>query len=135
MRVTILAAAAVLLAPAAFVPSTFAQEAMSTAPTAGPVAPPAETSVSPVSTLDNAPPELQRMAMGMCGPQVVKDDGTLETKPHGVVEVGVGTGGYRSVGASVCQPIGQNAAVAVSVSDTRGNFGGYHGRRARFAQN
>ncbi|WP_141653088.1 hypothetical protein [Phenylobacterium immobile] len=133
MRVTILTAAALfLLAPAA----ALAQEAIMTAPTSGPAAPPSEeAAIGPITSLDQPMPEPQRMAMGLCGPQVVRDDGTLETKPHGVVEVGVGTGGYRSVGASVCQPIGQNAAVAVSVSDTRGNFGGYRGRRARFAQN
>lgn len=131
MRVIILAAAAMLAAPAAF-----AQEAISTAPTSGPSAPPADAAaVAPTMSLDQPLPQPQRIAMGLCGPQVVKDDGALETKPHGVVEVGVGTGGYRSVGASVCQPIGQNAAVAVSISDTRGNFGGYRGRRARFAQN
>jgi len=51
------------------------------------------------------------VAMGPCGPEKVKPDGKLETAPHGEVEAGVGTGGYRHVAGMVCQPIGQNGAV------------------------
>jgi hypothetical protein len=59
--------------------------------------------------------------MGPCGPEKVKPDGRLETKPHGEIEAGVGTGGYRHVAGAVCQPIGQNGAVAVSVDETQAN--------------
>jgi hypothetical protein len=54
----------------------------------------------------------------------VKPDGSLDTAPHGEVEAGVGTNGYRRIAGSVCQPIGQDGAVAVSVGETQsdGNY-------------
>jgi hypothetical protein len=61
--------------------------------------------------------------MGPCGPEKVRPDGKLDTAPHGEVEVGVGTRGYRHVAAAVCQPIGQDAAVTVSASETQGPVG------------
>ena len=36
---------------------------------------------------------------------------------------GVGTHGYREVGGSICQPVGQNGAVSISVDETQGNWG------------
>jgi hypothetical protein len=66
---------------------------------------------------DSAAP--QRVAMGPCGPERVKPDGKLDTAPHGVVEAGVGTHGYRHLAGAICQPIGQNAAIAVSASQTQ----------------
>jgi hypothetical protein len=116
MRALVLAAAAVLLLAG----PVLAQPPMATAPLSGPLAP------------DNLPPPVplpaedgftsadgQPMAMGPCGPEKVKADGTLETKPHGEVDVGVGASGYRHVAGAVCQPIGQNGAVAVSISNTQ----------------
>jgi hypothetical protein len=67
------------------------------------------------------------MAMGPCGPEKVRPDGRLDTAAHGEVEAGVGTHGYRHLAGAVCQPIGQNAAVALSVSETQGD-GGYRRR-------
>jgi hypothetical protein len=131
----VLAAAFALLSGGA----ALAEDPIATAPVGGAGAPPtaaASTDASGSTSALSIPPEPQPMAMGMCGPQKVKDDGTLETAPHGAVEVGVGTGGYRHVGATVCQPIGQNGALAVSISDTKGDFGsrwgGRRGRGARF---
>lgn len=107
--------------------AALADEPISTAPPSGPAAPPS-VDAAPAAGLGAIAPEPRPVAMGLCGPQAVKADGTLETRPHGVVEAGVGTGGYRHLAAAVCQPIGQNAAVAVSISDTRG--GNIHrGRR------
>jgi hypothetical protein len=65
----------------------------------------------------------QPMGMGPCGPERIKPNGKLDTAPHGEVEAGVGTHGYREVGGAICQPIGQNGAVSVSVSQTQGNWG------------
>jgi hypothetical protein len=69
-----------------------------------------------------------QMAMGPCGPEKVKPNGHLDTAAHGEVEAGVGTGGYRHVAGTVCKPIGDNAAVQVSVSETQGS-GWRAGRR------
>lgn len=63
------------------------------------------------------------VAMGPCGPEKVKPDGKLDTAAHGEVYGGVGTHGYREVGGSVCQPVGQNGAVSISVDETQGNWG------------
>jgi len=56
------------------------------------------------------------VAMGPCGPEKVKSDGSLETQPHGEVEAGVGTAGYRHLGGAVCQPLKDGGAVNISVS-------------------
>jgi hypothetical protein len=61
------------------------------------------------------------VAMGPCGPERVKPDGKLDTAPHGEIEVGAGTGGYRHVAGAVCQPIGQDSFVAVSAGYTQAN--------------
>ena len=66
---------------------------------------------------DSAAP--QGVAMGPCGPERVKPDGKLDTAPHGVVEAGIGTHGYRHLAGAVCQPIGQNGAIAVSASQSQ----------------
>jgi hypothetical protein len=96
----------------------------------------------PVATVSNAqqsPPQPQgsppplagvadsaasaRVAMGPCGPEQVKPDGKLDTAPHGEVEAGVGTHGYRHLAGTVCQPIGQNAAVEVSAGMSQAQWG------------
>ena len=41
-----------------------------------------------------------------------------DREPHGEVWAGVGTGGYKTVGAVVTQPIGDCAEVTVAVSKT-----------------
>lgn len=136
MRVLAAVAAISISLAGSLAGGAYADEAIPTAPRSGPSAPPTtapgEGGGEGVRPLDAMAPESRPVAMGLCGPQAVKADGSLETKPHGMIEAGVGTGGYRHLAASVCQPIGQNAAVAVSVSDTRGTFGS---RRARFVQN
>jgi hypothetical protein len=43
--------------------------------------------------------------------------------PHGEIDAGVGSRGYRSVHAAVCQPIGEHSFVAVDVGT------GSYGRR------
>ena len=63
------------------------------------------------------------MAMGPCGPEKIKPNGSLDTAPHGEVEGSVGTSGYRQVGGAVCQPIGQDGFVAASGNFTQGDLG------------
>jgi hypothetical protein len=60
---------------------------------------------------------------GPCGPRQITKDGKSDRAAHGEVDVGVGTGGYRHVRVSGCKPIGDNAAVAVSISETQWNGG------------
>jgi hypothetical protein len=100
-----------------------ADDPITTAPAAGPAAP-QPTSPPPPLTPDRVhPAEDQPMAMGPCGPEKVKADGSLATTPHGEVEAGVGTNGYRHLAGAVCQPIGQNGgAVAIGVSQTQGDW-------------
>ncbi len=96
---------------------------IATAPAAGP-APPQPTAPSaelpaPGAVTAQGP----QMAMGPCGPEKVKPDGSLEKAPHGEIEGGIGTRGYREVGGSVCQPVGKDGYVAVSAGETQGDFG------------
>jgi hypothetical protein len=119
MRVAMSAATAVLLLSG----PALAEDPIATAaehPAAPQPPAPESTTPVPLPPADAAQPvRAQPVALGPCGPEKVKPDGTLETKPHGEVEVGVGTGGYRHASAVVCQPIGQNGAVTVGVSDTQ----------------
>lgn len=46
-----------------------------------------------------------------------------DRKPHGEVWAGIGTGGYRSVGGVVTQPIGNCGSLTVGVSYERGRYG------------
>lgn len=62
----------------------------------------------------------QPVRMGPCGPAAVDANGKTDQSAHGQVDVGVGTSGYRHIGGRVCKPLGDNAAVAVSVSETQG---------------
>jgi hypothetical protein len=128
MRATALAAAAVLLLAG----PALAQGPISTAPTAGPASPQPTDAAPPIPTTPR--PSLYDVsageapiALGPCGPEKVKPDGSLETKAHGEVEASVGTGGFRQIAGAVCQPLGQHGAVSVSVSQTQDN-GRYYRR-------
>ena len=95
----------------------------------GPVSTTSQAQVNAPQPSDAAPPlpaevagmthDGQPMAMGPCGPEKVKPDGKLDTAPHGEVYGGVGTHGYREVGADVCVPIGDNAALNIAVDSTQ----------------
>ncbi len=114
---------------AAFLSLIVASPALADAPiaTAGgaPAAPQPSTPPPPLQdagpALANRPP----MAMGPCGPEKVRPDGSLATTPHGEVDGGVGSYGFRHLGGAICQPIGQNAAVALRIDQGQGGFGGY----------
>ena len=110
----------------AFTGPALAEGPISTAPAAGPTAPPTTNTPPPLPTTTVEADQPQPMAMGPCGPEQVKADGTLETKPHGELEAGIGTGGYRHIAGTICQPIGQSGAVAVSVSQSQMDGGRRH---------
>ncbi|HEY4030817.1 MAG TPA: hypothetical protein VGM25_10765 [Caulobacteraceae bacterium] len=117
MRATMFATAAVFLGLLAG--PALAQGPIATAGGSGPAAPQPTAPAPPLSIDGAAPEQGQPVALGPCGPEKVKPNGQLETAPHGEVDAGVGTGGYRHIGGSVCQPIGQTGAVAVGVSETQ----------------
>jgi len=92
---------------------------------AGPGAPAAQTAAPPpieAPSADDLGPGPE-VVPGPCGPRQVGKDGKPDNRAHGVVDVGVGTGGYRHVGVSACKPLGDNGAIAVSVSQTQANWG------------
>ena len=123
MRPIVAALLALVLAPG----SALADEAIGTAPAKQ--APPAAAPVAPLQEAEaDASDGGHRVRMGPCGPQAVTADGKTETKAHGYVEAGVGTGGYRHVAAGVCKPLANGGAVAVSVSQSQAQ-GGRQGRR------
>jgi hypothetical protein len=96
---------------------------IATSPADGSAAPQPATAPPPLPLSGSAYADGPQVAMGPCGPEKVRPDGKLETAPHGEVEVGAGTSGYRHIGGAVCQPIGQDAAVAVSASATQAQVG------------
>jgi hypothetical protein len=122
MRSIVLMATALLL----LARPAFAQGPIATAPTGGPAAPQPTSPSVPLPTTAEFAAEPPPLAMGPCGPEKVKSDGTLETKPHGELEASIGTGGYRQFAGAVCQPLGQNGYVAISAGETQ--FDGTHRR-------
>jgi hypothetical protein len=111
MRSILTALTALLLWPCA----ALAGEVIATAPTTG--SPPAAAPVPPLQAdaMNGGPP----VVIGPCGPEAVTDDGKMETRPHGYVEAGVGTGGYRHIAAGVCKPLANGGAIAISVSESQ----------------
>lgn len=96
---------------------------IATAPAAGASAPQPTAPSPELPRPGEAPPQGPQMAMGPCGPEKVKPDGSLEKAPHGEIEGGVGTRGYREVAGSICQPVGKDGFVAVSAGETQGDYG------------
>jgi hypothetical protein len=113
---------AAMLCACAALPA-WADGPMATTSTAQQSAPQPQTAPPPLPPQKSAASQGDDVAMGPCGPEKVRANGKLDTAPHGEVEAGVGTHGYRHLGGAICQPIGQNAAVTVSVSETQGDWG------------
>jgi hypothetical protein len=113
--------AATLITIIALLPAgpALADGPIATAPAGGPAAPQPTTPPPPLPSPQAAAAQGQEVALGPCGPEKVKPDGSLDTAPHGEVEAGVGTGGYRHLAGSICLPTGQDSAVAASVSETQ----------------
>lgn len=117
MRAIVFVTATVVL----FAGPALAQGPIATAAGAAPAAPQPATPPAPLPTAGAASAPEQPVAMGPCGPEKVKPNGQLETAPHGELEAGIGTSGYRHAAGMVCQPIGQDGAVAVGGSYTEIN--------------
>jgi hypothetical protein len=122
MRVLTLAAILLLCAVPAW-----AEGPIATTSSAQASAPQPSAAPPPLPASQGVAGDGQPVAMGPCGPEKVKPDGTLDTAPHGEVSAGVGNHGYREIGGAICQPVGQNGAVSVGIDATQGNWG--YGRR------
>ena len=94
-----------------------ADEAIPTAPAQQSL--PAAAPVSPLQDVENTPDDGTTTRLGPCGPQAVSADGKVDTKAHGYVEAGIGTGGYRHIAAAMCKPLANGGAIAVSVGQTQ----------------
>jgi len=124
MKTAFLALALVLL-PAA----SLADEAIAT----GAGAPPATTAIADALPVDDGPApgpadHTARLG-GEKAPARTACAAPADRKPHGLVWGSAGTGGYRSMGAVVTQPIGDCASVTVAVSRTEGGGLRPRGRR------
>lgn len=64
-------------------------------------------------------PDVKPFADGVGGDYGAADDRRI----HGMVEVGVGTGGYRSYGAAVSMPLGETGTLNVSIRQVENGFG------------
>jgi hypothetical protein len=117
MRLIIVAAAFSLAAGAAW-----ADGPVTTASNADQVPPQPQAAAPPLAGVSDGAAS-QRVALGPCGPERVKPDGKLDTAPHGEIEAGIGTHGYRHLAGTVCQPIGQNGAIQVSASTSQAQYG------------
>jgi hypothetical protein len=87
---------------------------------------------APAAATPSSPDRDQRQANGDWARRVMAGQSTDESedvdsrgcrrnpdrRPHGEVWAGVGTGGYKTVGAVVTQPIGDCSEVTVAVSQT-----------------
>lgn len=102
--------------------------------------PTAQGAVLPDTSKEPTPPPLgarpvDRLAPvepGPCGlgptqklaPLTADGEPQVDHSPHGEVYAGIGTRGYREVGGTVCVPVGDHGAVAISVDQTK-----FDGRR------
>lgn len=115
MRTPALALAAALLAGPAFA----SDEPVATAsPTP---APSAMTTAEQIDAFIRTSPAVTLDAPGDVDGVVGRDD----RKVHGVVEVGVGTGGYRSVYVRTDIPVGESGRVSLAFEDSKGRYGLY----------
>ena len=130
LRTLALAAACTLLAA----PLALAQEAITTAPAGAP--PAAEGAPAPVTPMraedSNSPQAIGRWAQDVLAgkpaePEQIAAGGPdarrgcsepADRKPHGEVWGGIGSGGYRNVGAVVTQPIGKCGSITVGAEKT-----------------
>ncbi|HEY1751520.1 MAG TPA: hypothetical protein VGG29_09665 [Caulobacteraceae bacterium] len=119
MRRLILASMLLGLATAGAAPAAWADGPVATASAAQASAPQPQAAAPPLPPQKAGAPQPGDLAQGPCGPERVKADGKLERAPHGEVEAGVGTHGYRHLAGEICQPIGQNGAVTVGVSESQ----------------
>lgn len=129
MKPTALAAALIL---AAFAGAALADEgpiatgrAADLAPASAPAAPLGQvgrTAAAPeapgdwarrVMAGESAPKEVAEALQGRCPTRI-------DSRPHGEVWAGIGTGGYREFGGVVTQPLGDCATVTIGMSRSEG---------------
>lgn len=109
MRIALALAAVLVAGPA------LADEPVPTAS-----ATPAPAAISTAQQIDDfirSAPAVDAQAQGEVDGVVPRDD----RKVHGVVEVGVGTGGYRSVYVRTDMPLGESGHLSLAFEDT--NYG------------
>jgi hypothetical protein len=134
MRVALAVFAALIAGPALASDEPMATAGQTPIPQAAPTpTPPAATAPVEMTTAQQidaflrASPTRDADADGPVDGVVPRDDG----KVHGMVEVGVGTGGYRSVYLQSDMPLGDNGRLSLAFEDTRYGRGsypyGYHG--------
>jgi hypothetical protein len=118
--------AALLVAPAAM-----ADEVITTGANAPPIpaaeAPPADPPADEAAKARAIGDWAGRVMAGQPHPEEITEAKTkkgcvpaADRKPHGQVWGGIGTGGYRSVGGVVTQPIGDCARVTIAVEHSEG---------------
>ncbi|MDB5448806.1 MAG: hypothetical protein JWQ97_4123 [Phenylobacterium sp.] len=99
--------------------------------------PSAEAPAGPIAT-DEGARATGVWARGILSGQPVADakpsqgqgcEAPADRKPHGEVWAGVGTGGYRTLGGVVTQPIGACGQATIAISHTEGGLGGTWRRR------
>ena len=108
--------AMVLAAPLMIAVPALADGPLATAAGAQAAAPQPQTPAPPLQSAYPGGPGGAPVGMGPCGPEKVKPDGTLEAAPHGEVEAGAGTRGYRHLAGAFCQPLKDGGSVSVGVS-------------------
>ena len=108
MRIALALAAALISGPA-----LAADEPVATAPATSAPAP-TSTAEQIDAFIRSAPPVDAKAADDVDG-VVARED----RKVHGVVEVGVGTGGYRSVYVQTDMPLGENGRLRLAFEDTK----------------
>ena len=109
MRIALALAAALIASPALAADEPVATASRTPAPA------PMSTAEQIDAFIRSAPP-VDTKAAGEVDGVVARDD----RKVHGMVEVGVGTGGYRSVYAQTDMPLGENGRLSLAFEDTKG---------------
>lgn len=86
---------------------------------------PAMTTAEQIDAYLRSAPPVDAQDDGVAGITLTKPD----RKPHGVAEVSIGTGGYRSFYARSDMPVGKTGTLSIAVQDSRSNrgFGGPYG--------
>lgn len=107
MRIALALAAALIASPALAV-----DEPMATAGQSPP--PPAMSTAQQIDDFIRSSPVVDTRAADEVDGVIARD-----RKAHGVVEVGVGTGGYRSVYMRTDVPVGENGRLSLAFEDTK----------------
>jgi len=122
MRTALAFAVALIAAPALAADEPVATASQTPAPSAAPA-----TTAEQIDAFIRSSPAVMLEAPGEVDGVVGRDD----RKVHGVVAVGVGTGGYRSVYVRTDIPVGETGRVSLAFEDSRGRYAPYPHRQYR----